>query len=80
MIWILSLLEFEWLNGAVGNDYYDDDIELVSNFDILFLHRDVVQSKLENLGQVILLVCVCVHVDLCLYFSRELWVCFYIKI
>lgn len=56
----------------MGNDYYDDDIELVSNFDILFLHRDVVQSKLENLGQVILLVCVCVHVGLCLYFSREL--------
>lgn len=63
------------MNGAVGNDYDDDDDddnELVSNFDILFLHRDVVQSKLENLGQVILLLCVCVHVDLCLYFSREL--------
>ena len=45
----------------MGSDYDDDDDdnELVSNFDILFLHRDVVQSKLENLGQVILLVCVC---------------------
>ena len=45
----------------MGNDYDDDDDddnELVSNFDILFLHRDVVQSKLENLGQVILLLCV----------------------
>lgn len=43
----------------MGIDYDDDDDnELVSNFDILFLHRDVVQSKLENLGQVILLVCV----------------------